>query len=80
MVERRARPRGRRVAGAARDGVAEAVAPLIPGALFLAYIVLGETWSWTMRLRTRRALLTIDELRAEYSVQFRRSRAAKATV
>jgi hypothetical protein len=39
---------------------------LIPGSLFLSYIVIGESWVWTMRLRTRRALLIIDDLRSQY--------------
>ncbi len=46
---------------------------LIPGALFLTYILVGETWVWIMRLRTRRTILIIDELDSRYTIA-RRSR------
>jgi len=39
---------------------------LVPGLLFASYIVVAEGWMWSMRMRTRRALLTIDDMRTRY--------------
>lgn len=44
------------------------VVGLIPGCLFLSYIIIGEGWVWTMRLRTRRTMLIIDDLRQRYNI------------
>ena len=44
---------------------------LIPGALFLTYILVGEGWVWTMRFRTRRTILFIDELDTQYKISRR---------
>jgi hypothetical protein len=50
----------------------EKVLDLMPGSLFLSYILVGEGWVWTMRLRTRRTLLIVDELRLQYNVLLQR--------
>jgi hypothetical protein len=42
---------------------------LIPGALFFSYISLAEGWVWTMRLKTKRSLALLDELRANYTLK-----------
>jgi hypothetical protein len=47
---------------------------LIPGALFLTYILVGEGWVWTMRFRTRRTILIIDELDTQYKISRRNRR------
>jgi hypothetical protein len=47
---------------------------LLPGALFLTYILVGEAWVWTMRVRTRRTILVIDELDTQYRISRRNRR------
>jgi hypothetical protein len=40
---------------------------LIPGVLFFSYICMAESWVWTMRLKAKRELTVIDELRSRYA-------------
>lgn len=45
---------------------AERISDLLPGTLFLVYVVTTEAWIWTVRLRTRRKIIHIDELAAKF--------------
>lgn len=48
---------------------------LIPGCLFACYIAIAEGWMWSMRMRARRTLLIVDELRTQYKVSLQKRRA-----
>jgi hypothetical protein len=63
------------VAGLSEDKALE----LIPGALFFLYVLIGETWVWTMRMRTRREILVIDRLDSIYSISARKAGEEAAT-
>jgi hypothetical protein len=39
---------------------------LLPGSLILAYILLGEIWTWHMRLKAKRKIEFLDDLQWDY--------------
>jgi hypothetical protein len=47
----------------------ERIESLASPLLFLAYVVVAEGWVWLMRLRTRRRIALIDELRSRYTLR-----------
>jgi hypothetical protein len=42
---------------------------LLPTSVFLMFLVVGESWIWTMRARTRLFLALIDHLRVTYEIR-----------
>jgi hypothetical protein len=42
---------------------------LVPGILILGYIGMAEGWVWTMRLKTKRNLELLEELRTRYTLK-----------
>jgi hypothetical protein len=59
----------------ALEQISEAKAfDLMFAVLFFIYIVIGEGWVWTMRLRARRMILLVDDLRQNYKLSIARKR------
>ena|ERR1041385_7025979 len=50
---------------------------LMPGLLFTCYIVVAEGWMWSMRMRTRRALLIIDDIRKNYQISLAKAKRSR---